>query len=372
LLEQATGKDPKFTLAYCLAARAHDDLYFYWIDKTPERRALADAAVAEAFRLEPDSPDAHLALAYHLYACYRNYERASVQIALAQRALPNSSEALWVASHIDRRLGRWEESTKDLEKAYSLDPRNPYITDHLGLNYMALRRFREAKQLGRIGDSDLEFLRTGNLTKYRAEQEKHRAEEERLESSNSHGRSNFFWSALTARDWTGASQILARNSGEDLYSGTWVKVPMPRGCGEIWLAALQGKHPTLEGRFKTAREQMAQRVEAYPDEVELLSVLGVIDALLGRKQEAIEEATRAVRLRPISQDAEEGYEILGNLCMVYIWTNEPDLAFQELDIWIKTPPLPWSRVLFPAKPLWDPIRKDPRFDKLVAQIPTYQ
>jgi serine/threonine protein kinase/tetratricopeptide (TPR) repeat protein len=345
LLEEATGKDPKFTLAYCLAARAHDELYFYWTDKTPERRALGDAAVAEALRLEPDSPDAHLALAYHLYASYRNYERASVQIALAQRALPNSSEALWRASLIDIRLGRWEESTEALEKAYGLDPRNPDITYLLSLNYIALRRFREAEQVVQIGGSP---------------------------ASNSYSRSNSFWSALEARDWTAASQILAENPDEDLWGGGWVKVPIPRGCGEIYLAWFQGEHPTFEGRFKTAREELARRVAAYPDEVMLLGELAEIDALLGRKQEAIEQATRAVRLRPISQDALEGREILGDLAMVYTWTNEPDLAFREWAILIKTPPLPRSRELFAAHASLDPIRKDPRFDKLLAQIPQYQ
>jgi TolB-like protein len=141
LLEEATRKDPKFTLAFCLVARAHDDLYLYWLDKTPERRALGDAAVNEALRLEPDRPEAHLAAAYHLYSCDRNYERASVQIAIAQRGLPNSPEAVWLSARIGRRQGRWDESTKALEKAYTLDPRNSAILEMLWLNYCALRRY---------------------------------------------------------------------------------------------------------------------------------------------------------------------------------------------------------------------------------------
>ena len=384
LLEEATRKDPKFTLAYCLAATAHDDLYAFWFDKTPERRALADAAVDEALRLEPDSPDAHLALAYHLYASYRNYERASVQIALAQRALPNSSDALFVTALIDFRLGRWEEAINALEKAYGLDPRNPNVSHTLGWNYLNLRHFREAEQFEFIDRSFLELIRTGDLTKYNAEQEKTRAEQERqLDSKRGKDdpaagwdfvdRSNLFWSALDVRDWTCASRILAKNPDEDLWRMAWGPFPIPHGCGEIYLAAFQGKHPTLEGRFKAAREELARRVLAYPDEVLLLGVLGEVDALLGRKQEAIEEATRAVRLRPISQDAPEGACILGSLALVYTWTNEPDLAFQELAILIKSPPrLPLSRELFASHPDFDPIRKDPRFDKLVAQIPRYQ
>jgi tetratricopeptide (TPR) repeat protein len=380
LLEEATGKDPKFTLAYCLVARAHDDLYHYWFDKTPERRALADAAINEALRLEPDRPEAHLAAAYHLYSSYRNYERASVQIALAQRVLPNSPEALWLAARIYRRQGHLDQSTKALERAYSLDPRNPDIIYHLGVNYRVLRRYQEAEQIGdrlsevepdnplrKTGKAWVTYLRTGDATSIRA------ALDLLPSSIKDHGlvASDRFGLALYARDWTAAKQILGKNSDEDLRAGDQVKVTIPRGCGEIWLAALQGKHPTMETGFGAARDRLAQRVETNPDEAELLSVLGVVDAFLGRKQEATQEATRTLEIRPISQDAVEGPWILGNLAVVHAWTNEPDLAFRQLAVLVETPSGLDCREIFKADPIWDPIRKDPRFDKLVAQLPQY-
>ncbi|MBV8098184.1 MAG: protein kinase [Verrucomicrobia bacterium] len=381
LLDEATGKDPKFTLAYCVLARAHDDLYHYWIDKTPERRALADAAVNEALRLEPESPEAHLAMAYHLYESYRNYERASVQVELAQKVFPNSPEALSLAGRIYRRLGRWDDSTKALEKAYSLDPRNPDTMYNLVFSYEAQRRYREAEQINHrldeikpdTGDSKIrkataDCLRTGDPTTLRA------AMDQLPPSIKDHGpiASKRFFLALYARDWPAAKQILDADPGEDLIVGDQVQVRIPRGCGEISLAALQGKHPTMENEFAAARDQLAQRVEAHPDDVELLGVLGEMDALLGRKQEAIEEATRAVELRPISQDAMEGPWILAELATVYAWTNEPDQAFRELAILAKTPASPVkSRACFELDPFWDPIRNDPRFEQLAEQILAY-
>jgi serine/threonine protein kinase len=356
LLEEATGKDPKFALAYCELARAHDDLYHYWIDKTPKRRALADAALHEALRLEPDHSEVRLAAAYHFYESYRDYQRASVQIELVQKALPNSLEAFWLAARIDRRLGRWEDAANALEKAYRLDPLNLLVIYHLALTYSTQNRRREADQAWR---------RLSEVTNYRAALNP-------LPSSRKNHRvddSVRFLSALTSRDWTAAKQILDQHPDEDLLAGDLCKVPIPRGCGEIYLAALQGKHPTMETGFGAARDQLAQRVEAYPDDVELLSVLGDIDALLGRKQEAIEEAARAVELRPISQDAEEGPFILGNLAEVYEWTNEPDLAFRVLAILAKTPAGLCNRASFEANPFLDPIRKDPRFEQLAAQLP---
>jgi len=138
------------------------------------------------------------------------------------------------------------------------------------------------------------------------------------------------------------------------------------------LAALQGQHPTMENGFAADRDQLAQRVESHPDDVELLSVLGEVDALLGRKQDAIEEAIRAVELRPTSQDALEGPWILGKLASVYAWTNEPDQAFRELAILAKTPASPLdNRAYFKLDPFCDPIRNDPRFEQVAEQIPAY-
>jgi hypothetical protein len=184
-----------------------------------------------------------------------------------------------------------------------------------------------------------------------------------------HVASQRFWLALYARDCTAAKQILEKNPDEDLRVGEQVKVTIPRGCGEIWLAAKEGKHPTMESGSGAARDQLAQRVEARPDEAELLSVLGVVDAYLGRKEEAILEATRAVGIRPVSEDAVEGPWILENLAVVYAWTNEPDLAFRELSSLVATPAGLDNRETFKADPTWDPIRKDPRFDQLAAQLP---
>jgi TolB-like protein/Flp pilus assembly protein TadD len=346
LLVEATQKDPKFTLAYCILARAHDDLHLFPIDRTPERLALADAAVNEALRLGPDSPEAHLALAYHLY-CTRNYERASVQIELAQRALPNSPGALWLAARIDERRGRWDEATEVFEKAYSLDPRNPDIIYELADNYHLRGRYGESQQiLGRLNEVDPAFF---------------------AEPSKAPFVSYRFWPAVWYKDWTAAKQILDESSAENLLVGGRVKVSIPRQCGEIWLAALQGKRPKMEAGFAAAREELAQRVAAYPDDVELLSVLGELDAYLGLKQEAIEEATRAVELRPISKDAVEGPFILWELAIVYTWTNEPDLAFREWAILAKEPSGLNKGDL--GSPFFDPIRKDPRFDQLAAQLP---
>ena len=117
----------------------------------------------------------------------------------------------------------------------------------------------------------------------------------------------------------------------NFFFGTGV----PRGCVEIWLAMAEGKHPTMEGKFGVARDGLKQRVDADPNDPKLLSALGIVDAALGRKDDAIREARRAVELRPISQDAMDGPTHVYSLAVVYAWTDESDLAFEQLAILAK-------------------------------------
>jgi serine/threonine protein kinase len=180
-LEAAIRKDSKFALAYCLLAKAHDDLYGWGYDTTNNRRALGDAAVNEALRLGRDLPETHLANAFHLYVCYRNHERARVQIGIAQQILPNSPTAFYLAAIIDRRQGRWETSTAALERACNLDPRNSKFLTGLGRNYKDLHRYRDAEKiydrliefepnrlLHKKNKASVAFLRTGDVQSYRS------------------------------------------------------------------------------------------------------------------------------------------------------------------------------------------------------------
>ena len=371
LLEEAVRKDSTFAMAYCLLARAHDDLYHYHIDKTPERRALADAAIDEAVKLDPTNPEVHLAVAYHLYESYQDYDRAKIEVGLAQQTLPNSSEALCLASRIDNRQGNPEAALKALEKAYSFDPRNPDVLQYLLWAYADSHRYRDAEKMQarmyEIADPAWvktqkalgAFGRTGDRASARA------AMDSLPSSLKDHNplASDRFWEAIYARDWTAADQILSKAPDEDLFAGEGAKVPIPRGCGKIWLTALEGKRPTMEtAGFAAVRYQLEQRVIAHPDDVNLLGVLGAIDAFLGRKSEAIEETTRAMKM----VDGVEKDFIRQSLATVYAWTNEPDRALHELAILIEGSD---SRGIEDLKrsPEFDPIRNDPRFDQLGAQ-----
>ncbi|MBA3544194.1 MAG: hypothetical protein H0T83_07140, partial [Chthoniobacterales bacterium] len=141
-LDQAVARDPKFYLAWCQLAAAHNYIYFFGFDRTAARLASAEAALQTAIRLRPEAGETHLAKANFLYRCHLDYDRARAELAQTQRALPNNSEAFELAGYIDRRQGLWNESARSLQRALQLDPRNGFVLQQVALSYEDLRQFR--------------------------------------------------------------------------------------------------------------------------------------------------------------------------------------------------------------------------------------
>ncbi len=372
LLEEATQKDPKFALAYCLIAKAHDFLYTDQIDHTPERRALGDAAVNEALRLRPDLSEVHLAAALHLYTCYQDFERARVQIGIAERNLLNNPDLLELTALIDGVQGRWGEATTGLEKAVTLDPRNPELLAVLEYHYLALRRYRDCD---RILDRLIELqpdqplfpvYKAENAFEEKGDLKRARAAYESLPSSVKNDiqvTEQRVYYAACDRDFKAAHEIVRTIPDEEtFFAGALV----PRRCADIWLEMVQGNHPTM-GEFGVTREQLSRKVEADPTNATLLSALAAVDGALGRKEVAISEGKRAIEMLPISKDAVQGPNLVNNLCVVYVWTNEPDLAFETLSPLTKMPH-GYTYGILKFDPVFDPIRKDSRFDKLLAEL----
>jgi serine/threonine protein kinase/tetratricopeptide (TPR) repeat protein len=372
LLEEATQKDPKFALAYCLITKAHDFLYDDQLDHTPERRALGDAAMNEALRLGPDLAEVHLAFALHLYTCYRDLERARVHIAIAARSLFNSSDLLELTARFDQVQGRWEQATAGLEKAVSLDPRNPELLQVLAWHYFDLRRFRDAERIqDRLIELEpdqplLALIKAECAFSEKADLKRVRAAFEALPPSirdDGWITTLLVYYAAMDRDFKTAHQIVEKSPKEELYL---VGALVPRRCVDIWLEMVRGNHPTME-EFGPVREQLYRKVEADPTNADLLSALGCVDIALGRKQLAISEARRAVEMLPISQDALHGPNLVEHLARVYTWANEPDLALETLGPLTKIP-CGISYAQLKLYPDWDPLRKDRRFDQLLAEL----
>jgi TolB-like protein/Tfp pilus assembly protein PilF len=373
-LEQAVRLDPKFTLAYCASAQANDFLYFLY-NPTPERRALADAAVNRALGLQPDLPEVHLAYAYHLYRG-QDYERARVQLAIARRGLPNDARAIWYEALIDRRQGRFEKAIQEFSDAIIRDPHNPIFIEDLAVTLCYTRQFRAAEQVfdrlielspeqpkQKVGKAVLvTFYKTGDDSAVRSAIAA-------LPASMADDPGALSWRlafALVDRDWSQAKELIEKmKGGDDEGDFAYGLIPVPVGCYSILLARLQREQPGANAGFAETREQLNQKVQKAQGDAKLLSQLAVVDALLNNREVAISEATHAVELLPISKDALSGPFMEMNL--VYAWTNELDLAFEKLDSLIKVP----SGVFYgqlKRDPYWEPLRQDPRYEKLLAEL----
>jgi tetratricopeptide (TPR) repeat protein len=373
LLNEAIQKDHNFALAYCMIAKAHDYLYFDDVDHTPERRTQGDAAINEALRLRPDLAEAHLAAAVHLYFCYRDFERARVQIAIAAQTLPNNSDLLNLTAVIDQVQGRWEESTTVLERAMSLDPRNPEIVNALAYNYFFRRRYRDFDRISErlVALEPDEPLFTTNKWQSafaeRAELKGVRAAYEALPSPMKDSAEitmvRIFY-AMCARDFAAAEEIVSKSPNEKIFfAGAFV----PRRIATLWLELMRGNHPTMQ-EFGAAREQLQRRVETDRTNPFLVMALALADLALGRKEESIQEGRQAMEMRPISEDAVTGPPIAAQVAAIYAWANESDSAFELLNPLVRIPSEFVTYGNLKTDPVWDPLRKDPRYQKLLAEL----
>jgi TolB-like protein/Tfp pilus assembly protein PilF len=374
LLQDAVTRDPDFLRAFYQLARAHDQIYFLGIDHTPERLALADAAVQTALRLRPDSGEAHLALAQHLYWGYRDYDRAQKELAIARRALPNEPLVLLLAGYIDRRQGRWEQSIREMERALELDPRNLFILQQISFSYDNLRRYKEmALTLDRVltmvpKDINTRVERAFVDLEWRADlRPLHSVIQEILaENPGAAPELTTHWMrlALCQRDGAAMRQVLAAISSE---GNDDLGVKYPKAWYEGIVARTLGQRDEAQAAFTAARVEVEKTVREQPTYAEPLSLLGMIDAGLGRNEDAIREGRRAVELQPISKDAMSGAALVENLAVIYAWTGEKKQACQQLAV-VTSIPYDLSYGKLRLHPFFDSLRGDPGFEKIVASL----
>jgi serine/threonine protein kinase/Tfp pilus assembly protein PilF len=374
LLNEAIERDPNFALAYYQLAQAHDQLYFSGIDHTPARLALADAAIQSLTRLRPNSGEAHLALAKHLYWGYLDYDRARRELSLAQKSLPNDPLAFVLAGYIDRRQGRWNESNNNLERAAELDPRNTVVLQQLANSYLCLRRYADAERvLDRAitvdpKDSNTRAFRAAIELRWHADPRPLRSTVDAIVAEDPREGKIVaqLWleGSLCRRDLDGATRALAALPIAGCYDD---RVPFPRAWCEGVVARLGNDKAAAHAAFTTTRTEAAKLVADQPDYPEGLCVLGMADAALGNKEDAILEGRRAVALLPVTKDSIIGAMLLKNLALIYAWSGEKDSAFEQLSIAAKIPGF-LSYGELRLHPNWDPLRGDPRFEKIVASL----
>jgi len=379
LMDEAVKRDPSFFDAYCQLAYAHETLYAgLGSDHTPARLALAEAALQAAARVRPDAGETHLARANYLYFGPRDYAGALTELESARRVLPNDPRIFELTGYILRRRGQQEEGLRNLQRAVELDPRNFSTLQQIAISYQFLGRYGESiatldRALGIVPDN-VETRANRDLYElcWKADT---RPLHQTIDSILAQGPSaiapaadTWFACALAERDAAAAERALVA-LGDNLC---WGESPiyLSHSFGEGLLARMTKDETKARAAFEAARAEQEKRVQAQPDYGPALCVLAMIDAALESKDLALEEGRRAIALMPIEKDVNNGSRVLQYFAITAAWAGEKELALQQLETGLRAPTasLALSYGALKLHPFWDPLRGDPRFEKIVASL----
>ncbi len=392
LLESATARDPKFALAYAVLGEAH--LFLQELDNAKE-------ALDAALRISPDSAEAHLVRARYFLGGVEDISAAEKELAIAAAGLPSRADVFDLRSEVEKQRGQWKQALHDREKASELDPQNLDTTHALGYLNILLRRYDQAERLIDQTIATAPEQSTGMfwiLKSYIAlARGDANAAMAALDSSPSRNAGFYNENHLLAhvfllrRNYERAEQILQSAEEKAKERNVLAKVqvrnePFRRGIkleklGRI--ARFRGEQEKARKYFEAARPLLEEWLAKNPPASTHDSwhgshasvYIAEIDAALGRKDDAIRQGRKVAELWPLQRDPLIGSNIQVILAVVYMWSGQRDAALQQLMQVAKVPVQPPGANFFPGlsagelklNPVWDDLRNDPRFDKIVAE-----
>jgi TolB-like protein/Tfp pilus assembly protein PilF len=373
LYERAIELDPNFALAVARYSQL-ESWIVHTFERTSQRRDKARTLAERALELQPDLPEAHLALGFSYYYGDNNYDVALREFEIAQRGLPNESEAYLALGAIQRRQGKWAESTANLEKAVSLNPKDIWALQNLAFNFQVLRNFDKANAIIDRAlaldpsafepwevKSKLAIFEKGDFSvaerAFEAMKSAPMTNELKLKIANA--RANVF---LLERKYREGLQ-----EAEGLPDGQLAGFP-----GHLWSKyyyigfarkALQDEVGAREA-FLKAKNTVEEQLKRTPDNPDMHIELAKVLAFLNEKDSALAEAQRATELLPETKDAFGGPEIMAGVAEVYANLGDNDRAIEILDRLLSQPSGVTAQAL-KINPIWDPLRSDPRFQGLI-------
>jgi TolB-like protein/Flp pilus assembly protein TadD len=376
LYEQAIALDPAFALAYARASIRNSRIFDVHRDQA--RKSKARAQAEEALRLSPTLGEVHFALGLYLWLCERDFEPALKELSIAAKASPNNAEVLWYSAAIYRNQARWRESLTTSEHALNLDPRNAQIANYAAYNHVLVRDWQASAAafnrlleiapdsvIGRICLAYIEVIRNGNAASAKAILQKIPSGIHRQEDVT-----DAKWDlSMLERDFASAEKILERFPSDEEF-------PManrtPRAFYQGCTAFARGDIEVAQRFFERVRPIFETKVRDRPDEWHHAD-LGLLYAYLGRKEDAIREGRAAVELAPESKEPFRRALYESKLALIYARTGEADQAITLIERLLSTPGAvdlsnPYSITLTDLRLRWewDPLRTDPRFQKILA------
>ena len=377
---QAIALDPNFALAHARLASTRAQI-FHFYEPLDSWKSKARAEAELALRLQPNLAEAHLALGQCDYWIDQDYERALAEFGAAAVLAPSDGEVGQLIASIERRQGKWEESLETFAKNQKLDPQNPNIVRNLVFTNTALRRWPEASRwaaqmrtmapaslVAKIQSGYVEFCWKGDTGPLKAILSEVAAADPGGEVTSCR------WDvAMIDRDFGGARAVLQNSELNELsYTNA---APTPKSFLQALIELAEGKQAEAQKLFELARPSFEKAVEEAPLSADRHANLGWFYAFADRKDEAIREGRRAVELKPESKDAFDGAIMNCYLALIYARVGEKEVAIPLIERLLKTPgavdSVDYSITVNDLKHRWewDPIRNDPRFQKLVSGQP---
>ena len=377
LYEQAIALDPSFALAHARLSATESTIYHFF-EPTETRKQKADAEAAESLRLHPDLGEGHLALGLYFYYEKADYEKALQEFHLAGIALPNDGDVGLYIAAVQRRQGHWTECIAAYRAAEAIDPRNSVMLYDASQTYFGLRDWRTAAErmdrvLALSPDSlnvkiqrgYIEFFAKGSTApiKTALDQIPPNIDPDGVVTCAR-------WEvSLMDRDPAAAEKALAQCRLESVTSQTGV--PLPKSYLQACVDLVRGD-AKAHARFEAARPILEMTVAKSPQDATRHAQLGLLYAFMGRKADALREGERAIQLKPISRDAIEGAAAEDFLALIYARTGQLDQAIARVERLLSTPfAVDYAEESITLSDLrtrwqWDPLRNDPRFQKLVS------
>jgi TolB-like protein/Tfp pilus assembly protein PilF/class 3 adenylate cyclase len=381
LYMQAIALDPDFALAHARLASVCAEIFHYY-EPTEDWKSKARAEAEIALRLQPNLAEAHFALGQCIYWMDQDYDRALEQFDIASRLLPSNGDIGRLIAAIKRRQGKWEQALEAYERVAKLDPQNPNTIRELLFTNTAMRRWPEAAQwaerlramapesvVAKIQSGYVDFWWKGDTSSLKS-----LLNQVPPGVDPDGGVTSVRWEvAMLDRDYAEARRVIDASSAKELsYTN---EGSTPRSFFEGCMALAQGDNVAAQKYFQDAQSVFEDAVKEAPLSAMRHANLGWLYAFMGRKDDAIREGRRAVELKPESKDAVDGVIANCYLALIYARVGERDLAFPLIERLLKTPgavdSVDYSITINDLKHRWewDPLRSDPRFQKLLEQAP---